>query len=157
MASDGFDTDLGVRAKVRPVGVDVGPDPTGPSTLGALERELLRLKSEGIATRAVILTNPHNPLGFNYPRETVAAYCRFCEKHDLHLLSDEIYALSQYQNEKAQGAPQFTSVLSLDVVKEAGCNPARVHVIYGMSKDFCANGLRVGELGKSSVFMRYFL
>lgn len=25
-------------------------------------------------------------------------YARFCEKHDLHLVSDEIYALSTYEN-----------------------------------------------------------
>lgn len=32
------------------------------------------------------------------------------------------------------------------MAKEAGCDPARVIQLYGMSKDWCANGLRVGVL-----------
>jgi 1-aminocyclopropane-1-carboxylate synthase len=28
--------------------------------------------------------------GFCYPRETLIAYCRFAEKHNLHLIVDEI-------------------------------------------------------------------
>lgn len=38
------------------------------------------------------------------------------------------------------------SILSIDVKKEADCDPARVHCLYGMSKDFGANGLRIGVL-----------
>lgn len=40
----------------------------------------------------------------------------------------------------------FTSILSIDLEKEAGCDPARVHHLYGASKDFCMNGLRIGVL-----------
>ena len=32
-------------------------------------------------------------------REMLLAYCRFAEKHDLHLISDEVYALSVFQND----------------------------------------------------------
>jgi 1-aminocyclopropane-1-carboxylate synthase len=27
------------------------------------------------------------------------AYCRFAEKYDLHLISDEVYALSVFEND----------------------------------------------------------
>ncbi len=40
----------------------------------------------------------------------------------------------------------FTSILSLDVKKDADCDPARILVLYGMSKDFGANGFRGGAL-----------
>lgn len=44
------------------------------------------------------MSNPHNPLGRPYPRETLLAYARFCEERDLHLVSDEIYGMSVYDN-----------------------------------------------------------
>jgi aspartate/methionine/tyrosine aminotransferase len=106
--------------------------------------------------------NPHNPLGRPYPRETLLSYAKFCEERDLHLVSDEIYALSVYDNPSFPDAVPFTSMLSLDVERELGIpfDRARVHVVYGMSKEcvvfgrmgtlltlsFCANGLRVGSL-----------
>lgn len=43
-------------------------------------------------------------------------------------------------------AVPFTSVLSIDAEKEAGCSKKRVHHLYGASKDFCLNGLRIGVL-----------
>lgn len=41
-------------------------------------------------------------------------------------ISDEIYALSTYGNGGPDERP-FISVLSIDVQKEAGCDPSRVH------------------------------
>jgi hypothetical protein len=41
-------------------------------------------------------------------------------------------------------AEPFTSMLSIDLDREVGpgFDKERVHVVYGMSKDFCANGFR---------------
>jgi len=41
----------------------------------------------------------------------------------------------------------FTSILNinLDEEMESGFDKRRVHVLYGMSKDFCANGFRCGR------------
>lgn len=80
---------------------------------------------------------------------------------------DEIYALSLFEpaSHDTTTRQEFISCLSIDAQKEAGCNPARIHMgkhysislllclslqkfalVYGMSKDFCANGLRAGIL-----------
>lgn len=40
----------------------------------------------------------------------------------------------------------FTSILSLNVKEDAGCDPSRIMLLYGMSKDFGANGFRGGAL-----------
>jgi 1-aminocyclopropane-1-carboxylate synthase len=145
--ADGFDGDLTIRAKAEVVGVDVGPDFASPSTLDAFEEAIRELTQAGKKVRAVMLCNPNNPLGFNYPRETLVAYAAFCERHNLHLVSDEIYALSQFRNIQAGEKERvgFTSILNIDLMKEAGCNPARVHVLYGIAKDFGMNGLRIGK------------
>jgi aspartate/methionine/tyrosine aminotransferase len=96
----GFDRDLIGRARVRLVSVDLpqGDGAFTPDTLKAFGDKMDELAAEGIRTRAVIVCNPHNPLGRTYPRETLLEYMRFCEERDLHLVSDEIYAMSVYDN-----------------------------------------------------------
>lgn len=54
-----------------------------------------------------------------------------CEKNDIHLVSDEVYALSVYNMGIADQCG-FTSVLSID---PAGLiRQELLHVFYGMSK-----------------------
>ncbi|KAI0198510.1 putative acc synthase [Astrocystis sublimbata] len=110
----------------------------------ALESALQRAASDGVKPRAVLISNPHNPLGRCYPAETLREIARFCGTNNLHLISDEIFAKSVYENPRASRAMPFTSVVSLDL----GDCIARhlVHVAYGIGKDFCASGLRIGVL-----------
>ncbi len=42
-------------------------------------------------TRAIVLINPNNPTGANYPRELLAAIVALAERHRLVLMADEIY------------------------------------------------------------------
>lgn len=42
-------------------------------------------------TRAIVLINPNNPTGANYPRELLNAIAEVAERHRLVLLADEIY------------------------------------------------------------------
>lgn len=57
---------------------------------------------------------------------------QLCQKHNLHLLCDEIYALSVWKNPEAPDAPEFTSALSIDT--EGLIDRNRVHAMWGMSK-----------------------
>ena len=77
----------------------------------------------------MLICNPTNPHGRTHSRQTLLDYCMFAEKHDLHLVSDEIYGLSVYDNPKYTDALPFTSMLSLDVKKETGVNfdKSRLH------------------------------
>ncbi|PKX91311.1 PLP-dependent transferase [Aspergillus novofumigatus IBT 16806] len=76
-------------------------------------------------------------------REALIAIARFCGKHKIHFISDEIYANSVFTNPRSN-ATGFTSVLSLNL--DGFIDPKLVHVMYGMSKDFGASGLRLGVL-----------
>ena len=67
---------------------------------------------------------------------------RFCQKYRIHFICDEIYALSVYENIDFPQAPTFTSVISID--PSGIISPELVHILWGMSKDFGANGLRLG-------------
>lgn len=56
---------------------------------------------------------------------------KFCQKHHIHFISDEVYALSVYDTGNADAAP-FTSVLSFDTTDLIDND--HLHVFYGMSK-----------------------
>ncbi len=71
-------------------------------------------------------------IGRCYTREVLLEYMRLCQKYNLHLISDEIYALSVWDNPRAPDAPKFTSVLSIDA--SGIIDPSLVHVLWGMSK-----------------------
>ena len=57
---------------------------------------------------------------------------QMCQRHQIHLISDEIYALSVWTNPEHPDAVGFTSVLS--VPTEGIIDPSLVHVLWGMSK-----------------------
>ncbi|KAK8108341.1 uncharacterized protein PG998_010354 [Apiospora kogelbergensis] len=113
------------------------------------------LESARYRVRGIMVCNPHNPYGHIYPNSYMEAVLQFCEKHDIHYISDEIYGLTTWghsnhgctESKDIIESPEkkFTSVLSLDL-KELKINPARVHVVYSISKDLGSSGLRLGVL-----------
>lgn len=117
--------------------------------LRILEKTIHDSNASGIIVKAVLLCNPHNPLGRCYPKEVIEGYCRLCERYNLHLLSDEIFAMSVFATRDTPQPPSFISTLSIDLDR-IGVSPARIHVLYGMSKDFNANGFRAGVLVSQS-------
>ncbi|KAM0755853.1 PLP-dependent transferase [Meredithblackwellia eburnea MCA 4105] len=144
----GFGASFECRNSVVPVGVELpfGKEAHAAAGVEAFEAALIESETKGVKIRAIMLCNPHNPLGFCYSKETLLAYCRFAEKYNIHLISDEIYALSTFTTPDLPDAQPFVSVLSLDPLAEAGCSPSRIHCIYGSSKDWSSNGLRIGAL-----------
>ncbi len=42
--------------------------------------------------KALVLCNPHNPVGITWPRETLASLADWCAQHDVLVISDEIHA-----------------------------------------------------------------
>ncbi|TWU71575.1 hypothetical protein ED733_001505 [Metarhizium rileyi] len=134
----------------RRTGVEVLPvafghmDPVSVEAVQKYEDEILRAKQRGQRIAGVILAHPHNPLGRCYPREALVAFMKLCQKYQIHLVSDEIYALSVFENrvDKDAAAVPFESVLSID--PEGIIDRSLIHVLWGMSKDFGANGLRMG-------------
>ncbi|MFI1380254.1 pyridoxal phosphate-dependent aminotransferase [Embleya sp. NPDC020886] len=92
--------------------------------------------------KLLVLTNPHNPLGVNYDRQLLEDICRWALDRQMHIVSDEIYSHAQ-----STGKDAFTSVLSLDAYATA---PDRIHLVYGLTKDFGLSGFRIGFLVSKS-------
>ncbi|KAI1385379.1 acc synthase [Hypoxylon trugodes] len=137
-----FARDLVMRTGVVLEYVDVGDtDQFSPDCVAGYEAGFEAAKARGVTIRALIICNPHNPLGQCYPRETLIALMRLCAAKGIHLISDEIYALSTYEYDD-RPSEKFVSALSIDLT--GIISPDQVHVLYGMAKDFGAAGLRLG-------------
>ncbi|KAH6976846.1 1-aminocyclopropane-1-carboxylate synthase [Ilyonectria destructans] len=135
-----FVTTFGGRMHVNITSVSFGDvDPFGSVAVEKYEEALLKAQEKGQKVKGLILCNPHNPLGRCFPRDTIVRLMQLCQKYQIHLVSDEIYALSVW----GQGE-RFYSCLSIDTTDII--DPSLVHIVWGTSKDFGANGLRVGAV-----------
>ena len=85
-------------------------------------------------TRGVIICNPNNPTGYVYSRNELEQIRDLVLKHDLFLLSDEVYREFVYDDE------EFTSIMHLDGLEKHAI------LIDSLSKRYSATGLRTGAL-----------
>ncbi|KAG4027206.1 hypothetical protein MFRU_032g00720 [Monilinia fructicola] len=140
----GFIGDLDDRARVKVFPVSIGSLENVTTITGVHRHEeaFLVAQQTGIKIKGILLCNPHNPLGRCYAPEVLEAYLSLCSKYNIHLISDEVYAKAVFPNQDIPNPMAFTSILSIDI--QQFCDPSSVCVIYGMSKDFCSNGLRIG-------------
>ncbi|KAH7143483.1 putative aspartate aminotransferase [Dactylonectria macrodidyma] len=141
----GFTRDLCLRPATKIVPVSFGDlDPLSVSAVARYEEAVIRSRDQGCAIRSLMLCNPHNPLGRCYSRPFLVELMRMCQKFGIHLISDEIYALAVWRRGQDEETPMepFTSLLSINT--EGIIDPSLVHVLWGVSKDFGANGARLG-------------
>lgn len=110
-----------------------------PVTVYAGEEERFKLTPEKLEaaitpqTKAIIFNNPSNPSGMIYDREELQALADICVKHDLYIISDEIYYSLTYD-----GAT-FISMAALgEEVKK------HTILINGVSKSYAMTGWRIG-------------
>ena len=64
-----------------------------------LERSYQHAMDEGIDVRALTLINPGNPTGSVLTRENLHDIVRFCSRHNLVLLADEVYQENVYNDD----------------------------------------------------------
>uniref|UniRef100_A0A4W3JJJ9 1-aminocyclopropane-1-carboxylate synthase-like protein 1 n=1 Tax=Callorhinchus milii TaxID=7868 RepID=A0A4W3JJJ9_CALMI len=137
----GVNPDMWLYGEVRPVHVPLDSKVSEAEscpfqlTVKKLEAALQNAMEQGIRVRALILINPHNPLGDIYPAHLLKECLDFAHRHKLHVIVDEIYMLSVYDDST------FTSVLSLNPP-----DPEKIHFMWGFSKDFVMCGMRVAAL-----------
>ncbi|MDX2438761.1 MAG: aminotransferase class I/II-fold pyridoxal phosphate-dependent enzyme [Acidobacteriota bacterium] len=89
----------------------------------------------GRPVKVLLFTSPDNPLGRVASPEEISMVLKWADDRDLHVVFDEIYALSVF------GESTFSSCAEL--------RPSlgdRVHIVWAFSKDFGASGMRCGVL-----------
>ena len=80
-------------------------------------------------TRAIVVNSPGNPTGAVWPAAVLRAIADLAERHDLWLITDEIYEHLVYDGE-------FTAV--------AQWYPERTLLVHGASKSYALTGWRIG-------------
>lgn len=83
-------------------------------------------------TRAIMINTPCNPSGQIIPQEIIEAISEIAQKHDLAVISDEVYKCLIDDNSP------FKSIASIDGMRE------RTILINSLSKEFCMTGYRIG-------------
>ncbi len=84
-------------------------------------------------TKAILICNPNNPTGYAYSDEELLRLKDIVLKHDLFLLSDEVYRDFIYDNDTA-----YTSIFSFPEIAQNAI------LIDSISKRFSACGARIG-------------
>lgn len=85
-------------------------------------------------TKAILINSPGNPTGYLYSQQELEKLKDLVLKHDLYLISDEVYAEYVYSDE------DYVSALSFPEIKD------NVIVIDSESKRFSMCGLRIGAI-----------
>ena len=101
-------------------------------------------------TRAVMISNPCNPSGKLFSREEMIAMGEFCKKHDLFLISDEVYREFCYTQEphfSAMNIPgcEQNVILVDSVSKRYNLCGARIGCIISHNKDVMAAALKFAQ------------
>ena len=83
-------------------------------------------------TKLLILNSPSNPTGMLYTKDNLEALLAIAKKHNIYVLSDEIYAQLIYDGLSHQ------SIASLDGINE------HVILVSGVAKSYAMTGWRIG-------------
>ena len=101
-------------------------------------------------TKAVLISNPCNPSGKLFSKEEMLAIGAFCKKHDLFLISDEVYREFCYTDEphfSAMNIPgcEQNVILVDSVSKRYNLCGARIGCIVSHNKDVMAAALKFAQ------------
>jgi aspartate aminotransferase len=104
--------------------------------------ELDRLVTD--RSKLLIINSPHNPCGSALTREDCEAIADIAQRHDLIVLTDEVYWAIRYgpggvnPGGRPPGSPRHASVLDVDGMAD------RTILLDGWSKTFAMTGWRLG-------------
>jgi aspartate aminotransferase len=119
----GFACEMGVKVRTITTKIENG------FALPAIE-EFEKLINE--RTRAIMICNPNNPTGTLYTSEELMQLRDLVKKHDLYLISDEVYREFRYSDKP------YLSALHLEGIED------NVIVIDSVSKRYSECGIRIG-------------
>ena len=136
MADPYYATYEGVIAAAGGVPVPVRVNPDHGFHLKAADLE----KAITPRTRVLLMNTPSNPTGAVFTAEEIARIGRLCEKHDLWIVSDEVYATLTYGN------AVFASPFDMAELEK------RTVVVSSVSKSHAMPGFRCGWIAASEEF-----
>lgn len=155
--------DIGLRAMLDPGDEVIIPEPSYvsyvpctvlaggvPKIINLKESDEFRLTAQELeeaitdTTKVLILPYPNNPTGAIMEKEDLEAIAEVIRKHDIYVMTDEIYSELTYQMD-------HVSIASLPGMKE------RTVYINGFSKAFAMTGWRLGYACAPEVILKQML
>lgn len=94
-------------------------------------------------TKAVIINSPSNPTGMMYTKEELEQLGDICLKHNLFIVSDEIYEKLIYTNDEHVSMAEISSELKKQTI-----------VVNGVSKSHAMTGWRIGYAAGDSTIIK---
>ena len=128
----GFWMDLETRDEVVIVPVHTRAADGFELTPGLLDEAIA---TAGRPVKALLYTNPNNPIGRVDPPAKVDELLTWGERRGVHVVADEIYALSIFDGSAFVSGAELRSEMS-----------DWLHIVWAFSKDFAVSGLRSGVI-----------
>ncbi|TFJ93836.1 pyridoxal phosphate-dependent aminotransferase [Lentibacillus salicampi] len=94
-------------------------------------------------TKAVIINSPNNPTGMMYSQQELQQLGEICLKHQVLIVSDEIYEKLIYTNDKHVSIAEISSQLKNNTI-----------IINGVSKSHAMTGWRIGYAAGSAEIIK---
>ncbi len=126
--------------KIEMAGGKVVKAPLDPATGFGIRKDWVEAKITA-KTRMIVLVNPANPTGRVYSRDELQALADLAIKHDLIVVSDEVYEYITY------GSAEHISIASLPGMK------SRTISMYAFTKAYAMDGWRLGYLTADAAMM----
>lgn len=119
----------------------------GPNlNISHLEQARGEIHSAGKRFKMLVLTNPDNPTGGMYSGDQLLAIADWCLSRKIHLIVNEIYALSLIDTQHPLIAEDYAQQMDFyafaRIMQEKNSN--FLHLWYAFSKDFGISGFRFG-------------
>lgn len=122
---NGFTNAIGVKVVAVPSTIDTG------FALPSIDEFEKKITDK---TRAIIICNPGNPTGYLYTREELQKLAEIALKHDIVIISDEVYREYVYDGEKQISMLEFPEIAENSII------------IDSESKRYSMCGVRIGCL-----------
>ena len=112
-------------------------------TVADLDACYQKSQAAGNPPKILIICQPNNPTGLLYPPEIMELMISWALSKGLHVVSDEIYALSVFPGYHTTSAAHVMSARNPSAELYLSDH---VHIVAGLSKDWGMSGFRVGSL-----------
>eukprot|EP01084_Bolivina_argentea_P148846 260145_1 len=102
--------------------------------------------------KCLFFTSPNNPTAGLYSKENILMIMNWCFEKRIHFIADEMYALCSLDK-------NYKFISSLNCLNQIDNQHKNdyFHFLYGLSKDFCLSGLRIGVLYTENVQIRKYV
>jgi 1-aminocyclopropane-1-carboxylate synthase 1/2/6 len=146
----GLENDCGARARCTLVAAHLDAAAGFRVSVDALEKAWTASGGTESRVKLCIVSSPNNPTGEILDADTVRAVVVWSRSKGIHVVFDEIYAMSCFAAPASGGFTSVADALDGDLGDD-------VHIVWSFSKDFCLSGVRVGVLlSKNSALLRCF-